>query len=94
MPIYEYQCSSCAKITEVIQKFSDDPLTECEKCGGKLERLLSAPGLHFKGSGWYVNDYAKSGKAGPNGDSGKKETTETKIAAKTEPASTTASKSA
>ncbi len=59
MPLYEYRCASCGKKIEIIQKFSDDPLTSCEECGGKLEKLMSAPAIRFKGSGWYVNDYAK-----------------------------------
>lgn len=61
MPLYEYACQSCHKVTEVIQKFSDPELTECRDCGGKLEKLLSAPAIQFKGSGWYITDYAKSG---------------------------------
>lgn len=60
MPLYEYQCKACHKTSEVIQKFSDPNLTVCNECGGALERLLSAPAIRFKGSGWYVNDYGKS----------------------------------
>ena len=63
MPLYEYRCEKCGNISETIQKFSDSPLTTCEVCGGKLERLLSASAIQFKGSGWYVNDYGK--KNGP-----------------------------
>ena len=59
MPLYEYRCEQCEEISETIQKFSDSPLTTCESCGGKLERLLSASAIQFKGSGWYVNDYGK-----------------------------------
>jgi putative FmdB family regulatory protein len=59
MPLYEYRCEKCEEISETIQKFSDAPLTTCEACGGKLERLLSASAIQFKGSGWYVNDYGK-----------------------------------
>jgi len=61
MPLYEYRCSKCNGVFEVIQKFSDAPLTVHEGCGGSVERLISAPGLHFKGSGWYITDYARSG---------------------------------
>jgi putative FmdB family regulatory protein len=61
MPLYEYKCENCGEVFELIQKFSDTPLTTHEKCGGTVHRLLSAPALQFKGSGWYVNDYAKSG---------------------------------
>jgi putative FmdB family regulatory protein len=60
MPIYEYRCHSCGKKFEALQKFSDEPLTVHPECGGgPVDRLLSAPALQFKGSGWYVNDYAK-----------------------------------
>jgi len=65
MPLYEYECENCGDLFEVIQKFSDDPLTVHEKCGGKVHRMLSAPALQFKGSGWYVNDYAKSNNPAP-----------------------------
>ncbi len=57
MPIYEYQCKKCNAHMEVLQKFSDKPLVKCRKCGGRLEKLLSAPAIQFKGSGWYVTDY-------------------------------------
>ena len=60
MPLYEYECARCHRRIEKIQKFSDAPLTTCEKCGGKLERLLSSPAIQFKGSGWYVTDYARA----------------------------------
>ena len=59
MPLYEYQCKKCHSLMERIQKFSDSPLTVCPHCGGALEKLLSAAAIQFKGSGWYVNDYAK-----------------------------------
>lgn len=58
MPIYEYQCQSCAKITEAWQKFSDGPLTVCPHCSGGLKKLISCSSFHLKGSGWYVTDYA------------------------------------
>ena len=64
MPLYEYQCSKCGSVFEVMQKFSDEPLTKHDGCGGDVERLISAPALQFKGSGWYITDYAKSGSAG------------------------------
>jgi putative FmdB family regulatory protein len=70
VPLYEYQCKKCHSLTERIQKFSDPPLTVCPHCGGELEQLISAPALQFKGSGWYVTDYAhKSGGGGGNGSS-------------------------
>ncbi len=70
MPLYEYQCKKCHSLTERIQKFSDSPLTTCPHCGGELEQLLSAPAIQFKGSGWYVSDYAKkpSGVASSKGN--------------------------
>lgn len=64
MPLYEYRCSKCGKVFEVIQKFADAPLTEHPECGGAVERLLSTSALQFKGSGWYVNDYAKKSSSG------------------------------
>ena len=74
MPLYEYQCKKCHSLTERIQKFSDPPLTVCPHCGGELEQLISAPAVQFKGSGWYVTDYARqSGKGGGNGASGSSE---------------------
>lgn len=63
MPIYEYECLNCGNIEEVLQKFSDKPLTKCPHCSGKLQKLISQSSFHLKGSGWYVTDYAaKSGK--------------------------------
>ena len=59
MPIYEYKCEGCGETFEVIQKFADEPVTVHEKCGGHVHRLMSAPSFQFKGSGWYVTDYAK-----------------------------------
>ena len=71
MPLYEYECQACKKRFEVIQKFSDALQTVCEDCGGDLKKLLSAPAIQFKGTGWYVTDYARSGKS--DGDEGKKD---------------------
>lgn len=59
MPIYEYQCDQCAHRFEVIQKFSDAPITVCPKCGGPVEKLLSSPAIQFKGSGFYLTDYGR-----------------------------------
>lgn len=70
MPLYEYQCQSCSKVTEALQKMSDAPLTLCESCGGPLKRLISAPAVQFKGTGWYVTDYARKGGGGEKGKSG------------------------
>src|SRR5688572_14057105 len=66
MPIYEYQCDACGTRFEQIQKFADAPVDVCPKCGkGPVQRLMSAPAFQFKGSGWYITDYAKK-----SGDSG------------------------
>jgi putative FmdB family regulatory protein len=62
MPLYEYQCEPCGHRFEVIQKFSDAPIEVCPKCGGAVAKLLSSPAIQFKGSGWYVTDYARAGK--------------------------------
>lgn len=79
MPLYEYQCGKCGSVFEVIQKFSDQPLAVHESCGGAVERLISAAALQFKGAGWYVNDYAKSGSGGAKAsEGGDKKSTETK----------------
>jgi len=76
LPLYEYRCDKCGSQIEKIQKFSDPPLKTCEACGGQLARLLSAPAIQFKGTGWYVTDYARkssgaSDKDSPSGDSTK-----------------------
>ncbi|NDJ11590.1 MAG: zinc ribbon domain-containing protein [Acidobacteriia bacterium] len=65
MPIYEYKCQSCGKVFERIQRFADSPLTTHDDCGGTVDRLVSAPAFHLKGSGWYATDYAKGGSGGP-----------------------------
>ena len=63
MPLYEYECESCGHRFEVLQKVADSPLTSCVKCEGKVERLFSSPAIQFKGTGWYVTDYARKGQA-------------------------------
>src|SRR5262245_61578264 len=73
MPLYEYHCHRCGKNFEVMQKFSDEPLAVHDECGGELEKLLSAPALQFKGSGWYVTDYARGGSNGKESKSAKTE---------------------
>lgn len=62
MPIYEFECRKCKSHLEVIQKMNDKPPVKCPKCGGRLEKLVSASAIQFKGSGWYVTDYAGQGK--------------------------------
>jgi putative FmdB family regulatory protein len=59
MPLYEYQCDACEERFERIQKFSDPPVEVCPSCGGTVKKLLSSPAIQFKGSGWYITDYAK-----------------------------------
>ena len=72
MPLYEYQCDRDGRF-EVIRKFSDPPLKKCPTCGGKIQRLPSAPAIQFKGTGWYVTDYAKkSGGEGSKAGEGSK----------------------
>jgi putative FmdB family regulatory protein len=58
VPLYEYQCKKCKHKFEKIQKFSDPPVKKCPECGGPVEKLLHAPAVQFKGTGWYVTDYA------------------------------------
>jgi putative FmdB family regulatory protein len=64
MPLYEYECAKCGEKIEVIRSFSDPPLVVCPECGGALTKLLSSPAFQFKGSGFYLTDYGKSGSAG------------------------------
>ena len=65
MPMYEYKCQTCGHVFELIQRFSDAPLTVHEGCGGELEKVVSAPAFHLKGSGWYATDYAKGSGTNP-----------------------------
>src|SRR5450432_1917644 len=74
MPLYEYECKKCHHRFEHIQKFSDPHVKKCPKCSGPIEQVISAPAVQFKGSGWYVTDYAKKSSTGSatsasNGDS-------------------------
>ena len=70
MPLHEYECQKCRRQFERIESFSGPHLKKCPKCGAKVERLVAAPAFQFKGSGWYVTDYARASKAA---DSDKKE---------------------
>jgi putative FmdB family regulatory protein len=96
MPLYESKCRKCGETFEVIQKFSDLPLETHDNCGGHVERLLSPPALQFKGSGWYVTDYAGgNGKSQPAGEAKKEtksgsstESSKTETKASTTPGST------
>jgi putative FmdB family regulatory protein len=100
MPLYDYRCDQCGETFEVMQKFSDEPLKTHDGCGGNVERLISAPALQFKGTGWYVTDYAKSGKSssstkGSEGGSESKAShtqTESKPESKPAPAASTSDK--
>lgn len=101
MPLREYQCKKCKHRFEKIEKFSDKPLKKCPECGGPLEEVISAPAVQFKGSGWYVTDYARKGSSGTassssEGDSGSKESKESGKETKKEekPKTETASKKA
>jgi putative FmdB family regulatory protein len=68
VPLYEYQCKACHHRFEKIQKFSDPLVTECPECGeDEVEQMISAPAVQFKGSGWYVTDYAKKGSSQGSG---------------------------
>jgi len=87
VPLYEYQCTKCHRKTEKIENVSGPHLKKCPHCGGKVERVLAAPAIQFKGSGWYVTDYA--GKKSSDGDSApaaKADGAETKEATPKEPA--------
>lgn len=72
MPLYEYKCDHCDEIFEVMQKFSDAPLATHDKCGGPVRRLVSVPAIQFKGTGWYITDYARAGSNGGSGKNGGK----------------------
>ncbi len=78
MPLYEYRCLKCGVQREKIQKFSDPVLTTCEKCGGQLERLVSSAAIQFKGSGWYVTDYARKSAPAESGKTESSSSNETK----------------
>ena len=72
MPLYEYECKKCHHRFERIQKFSDPHVKKCPKCGGPIEQVISAPAVQFKGSGWYVSDYARKGGAAEKSSGGEK----------------------
>jgi putative FmdB family regulatory protein len=90
VPLYEYECDACGRRFEVIQKFSDAPVDVCKECGkGPVRRLFSSPAIQFKGSGWYITDYAKKGTSDattPAGktDGAKSDTSSDSTAAKTD----------
>ncbi|MGA2103232.1 MAG: zinc ribbon domain-containing protein [Candidatus Sulfotelmatobacter sp.] len=81
MPLYEYECKKCGHRFEKIQKFSDKMVKKCPECGGQVEQMISAPAVQFKGTGWYVTDYAKKGSSAgssSSSDSGSKDKSEDK----------------
>jgi putative FmdB family regulatory protein len=86
MPLYEYQCDQCEHRFEVIQKFSDPPIEVCPRCSGQVRKLLSSPAIQFKGSGWYITDYARAGKSdsGASGEASASAKADAKPDAKTE----------
>jgi putative FmdB family regulatory protein len=94
MPLYEYQCDACGFRFEVIQRFSDPPVETCQSCGGPVRKLLSSSAIQFKGSGWYVTDYARKGAkdAGAEADSAEKKPKDDTSPAKTESAAKPAAK--
>ena len=86
MPVYEYECTQCGKVEEVIQKFSDKPLTNCRRCGGKLQKLISQSTFHLKGTGWYATDYSSKSQrsSAPNKAKDKASTSKTNKSDKTD----------
>ena len=93
MPLYEYRCESCQHQFEVIQKFSDPPIGACPSCGaGPVVKLFSSPAFQFKGSGWYITDYARKDAAKPAGDTKTDEKSDTKSDGKSDSAGTSAAK--
>ena len=78
MPLYEYECDNNGHRFEVIQKFSDPPIQTCPTCGGPVHKLISSPAFQFKGSGWYITDYARKDSGKGTGETGEKEKTESK----------------
>ena len=96
MPLYEYECDACGRRFEVIQKFSDAPVEVCRECGkGPVRRLLSSPAIQFKGSGWYITDYAKKSTSDATTPAAKTDTatTDTKTEAKSDSSASTGTKS-
>src|SRR3954453_10929290 len=93
MPLYEYKCGKCGQVFELRQNFSDAPLTHHEGCGGAVEKVLSAPALQFKGTGWYVTDYARGGGARSSDSSRSDSKSESKSDSKSESKSDSKSES-
>ncbi len=87
MPLYEYECTKCHHRFERIQKFSDPHVKSCPNCAGKVELVVSAPAVQFKGSGWYVTDYAKKSGSGSSSSSNGSQKSEKKDDVKAKPES-------
>ncbi len=87
MPIYEYQCSKCGEVFEAFQKITDEPLSKCKFCQGKVEKLISQSSFQLKGTGWYLTDYAKRSSSAPSekpkADASPEKAAETKTSTKT-----------
>ncbi len=90
MPLYEYECDACGHRVEIIQKFSDAPLAKCPVCGEPVHKLMSSPAIQFKGTGWYITDYAKKG----SGDGSRSESSTTKSDSSTKSSETKSDTSA
>jgi putative FmdB family regulatory protein len=98
MPLYEYECDAHGHRFEVIQKFSDPPIEKCPQCGSPVHKLMSSPAIQFKGSGWYITDYAKkdstaAGKTGGSKDEGTSSSDAGKSSSESSPAAPTAAAS-
>jgi putative FmdB family regulatory protein len=83
LPLYEYHCPACGSF-EVIQKFSDAPLTSCPTCQREVQKQLSAPAFQFKGTGWYITDYARKGNGASKKDGAEGKASEAKSEGKSE----------
>ena len=99
MPLYEYECDACHQRFEKIRKFSDPPVEVCDKCGkGPVQKLFSSPAIQFKGSGWYITDYAKksgsdAGKTGSSSSSSSSSDSSSTSSTPTPPSSSDSKKS-
>jgi putative FmdB family regulatory protein len=94
MPLYEYECQADGSRFEVIQKFSDPPVEVCPSCGGPVRRLISSPAIQFKGSGWYITDYAKKSSTDAGKDSkGSSSNSGSDTSSSSKPAASTSSSS-
>jgi putative FmdB family regulatory protein len=91
VPIYEYQCSKCGEIFEAFQKITDEPLTKCKFCQGKVEKLISQSSFQLKGSGWYLTDYARRSSSAPSDKPKSSNSPEKAAETKSDSASTTVS---